>query len=77
MLELLPLHFGWGSSSTALQGMCMIYFCTAQIAAPPPQAQKKGYADTMQNGSALIRTAESICIGLHQYWVEGSPGNTE
>lgn len=35
------------------------------------------YDHTMQNGPPLIRTAKSICIGLHQYWVEGSPGNTE
>eukprot|EP00983_Pelagomonas_calceolata_P075660 1153099-Pelagomonas_calceolata.AAC.1 len=31
----------------------------------------------MQNGPPLIRTAKSICIGLHRCWVEGSPGNTE
>ena len=35
------------------------------------------YDHTMQNRPPLIRTAKSIYIGFHQYWVEGSPGNTE
>ena len=32
---------------------------------------------TIQNRAPLIRTGNSTWIGLHQYWVEGSPGNPE
>ena len=35
------------------------------------------YDHTTQNRPPLIRTANLTCVGLHQYWVEGSPGNTE
>lgn len=48
-----------------------VCLCMFDFAPPSPSDH------TIQNRSPLIRTAKSIWIGLHQYWVEGSPGNPE
>eukprot|EP00983_Pelagomonas_calceolata_P031902 1001622-Pelagomonas_calceolata.AAC.2 len=29
----------------------------------------------MQNGTSVMKASKSICMGLHSYWVEESPGN--
>ena len=42
-------------------------------AAPPASCCDQ----TIQKRAPLIRTGNSTWIGLHQYWVEGSPGNPE